>query len=378
MANPGDVPFNRPLVLGGEEDHLAEVIRGRALCGNGAVTRRCCELLEQRVGCRRAILTPSCTAALEMCALLCDAGGGDEVIMPSYAFVSSASAFALRGAQIVWCDIRRDTKNIDEKLIAPLVTERTKAVVVVHYAGVGCEMDAICDLCRRRGLMLVEDAAQAIDCTYRGRPLGSFGDLATLSFHETKNVHCGEGGALLVNNPRLAERAEFVRDKGTNRSQFIRGLVDKYTWVELGSSFLASELQAAFLLPQLRRSKEVSARRLEHWRRYYDALSQLLPPEALPIVPEECSHNAHMFYILLENRAERERMVEHLRAAGIFAYFHYVPLHAAPYWKGRYAGVSLPVTDEMADRLLRLPMFYDLTAEQIDYVCRRVQALPGW
>lgn len=298
--------------------------------------------------------------------------------MPSYAFVSSASAFALRGARIVWCDIRRDTKNLDETLLEALVTPRTKAVVVVHYAGVGCEMDAVCDLCRRHGLRLVEDAAQAVDCSYKGRPLGSFGDVGTFSFHDTKNIHCGEGGALLVNDPDLVERAEFLRDKGTNRSQFVRGLVDKYTWVELGSSFLPSELQAAFLLPQLERSREVNARRARHWRTYYDALSDLIPADCLPVVPPECEHNGHMFYILLRDAAERARMIAHLQAAGISAYFHYVPLHSAPYWQGRYADCDLPVTDEMAGRLLRLPMFYDLRDEQIEHVCEHVRGFPGW
>ena len=372
------VPFNKPLVLGEEQASIGSVLEGGRLSGNGPSAQRCNQILEGKVGCDRAILTPSCTAALEMSALLCDVGPGDEVIMPSYAFVSSASAFALRGAEPVWCDIRRDTKNLDETLLEALVTPRTKAVVVVHYAGVGCEMDAVCDLCRRHGLRLVEDAAQAVDCSYKGKPLGSFGDVGTFSFHDTKNIHCGEGGALLVNDPDLVERAEFLRDKGTNRSQFVRGLVDKYTWVELGSSFLPSELQAAFLLPQLERSREVNARRARHWRTYYDALSDLIPADCLPVVPPECEHNGHMFYILLRDAAERARMIAHLQAAGISAYFHYVPLHSAPYWQGRYADCDLPVTDEMAGRLLRLPMFYDLRDEQIEHVCEHVRGFPGW
>ena len=372
------VPFNRPLLLGQEQARLEEAIRGGRFCGDGEFTRRCNRLLEQKVGCKKAIMTCSGTDALEMCALLCDLQPGSEVIMPSYTFVSTASAFARCGAEIVWCDIRPDTKNIDETRIESLLTDKTRAVVVVHYGGIACEMDAILEICRRRGLLLVEDAAQAIDCAYKGRPLGSFGDVSAFSFHETKNIQCGEGGALAVNNAGLVQRAEFVRDKGTNRSEFIKGLVDKYTWVELGSSFLMSELQAAFLLPQLERSEEVNAKRLEHWARYYELLHEFMRPEVLPHVPEHCRHNAHMFYVLLDNRHERDRMVEHLKAAGISAYFHYVPLHAAPYWHGRYSHVKLPVTDDISSRLLRLPMFYDLADEEIAYVCEKVRAFKDW
>ena len=372
------IPFNQPLVLGGEPTLLAQAIQSRKLCGDGEWTRKCNRVLEAKLGCRKAVMTSSCTDALEMSALLCNVGPGDEVIMPSYTFVTTASAFALRGADIVWCDLRPDTKNLDETRLDELVTDRTKAVVVVHYAGVACEMDAILEVCRRHQLMLVEDAAQAIDCTYKAKPLGSFGDLATFSFHETKNIQCGEGGALIVNNPALVERGEFIRDKGTNRSQFVKGLVDKYTWVELGSSFLMSELQAAFLLPQLERSQEVNARRLEHWQRYCDLLSQFMPRDVLPVAPPHCGHNGHMFYILLGDLDERDRMIEYLKGHGVQAYFHYVPLHQAPYWKGKYSGVHLPVTEDVSGRLLRLPMFYDLTDEQIVYVCEKVKSFKRW
>ena len=372
------VPFNVPAVTGKEIESLCEAMSACHFAGGGAFTRRCSGILAETIGCCVAILTPSCTDALEMCALLCDVGPEDEVIMPSYTFVSTASAFALRGARIVWCDIRPDTKNIDETLVEGLVTERTKAIVAVHYAGVACEMDALADICSRHGLMLIADAAQAIDCYYKGRPLAGLGDLATISFHDTKNIHCGEGGVLVVNNPALVERAEFIRDKGTNRSQFIKGMVDKYTWVELGSSFLMSELQAAFLLPQLLNSTTINEKRLQHWAQYYRTLAGFVPMDALPIVPDYCRHNAHMFYIMLDDLDERGRMIEHLAQAGVSAYFHYLPLHEAPYWRGKYSGLSLPVTKRTAECLLRLPMFRDLDDEQIAYVCQSVRNFKAW
>lgn len=368
------IPFNRPVVLGEEGQSVASAIEARKLSGNGRFSRQCGALLEEKLGCTKAIMTSSCTDALEMCALLCNVKPGDEVIMPSYTFVSTASAFALRGTEIVWCDIRPDTKNIDETKIEALITERTKAVVVVHYAGVACEMDEIVAICERHGLTLVADAAQAIGSTYKGRPLGGIADLAAFSFHETKNTQCGEGGALIVNDPDLVERAEFMRDKGTNRTQFVKGLVDKYTWVELGSSFLMSELQAAFLSPQLRRAGEINEKRLADWGRYYQRLSGFMPPEALPVVPAHCEHNGHMFYVLLEDLAERNGLIDHLRAGGILACFHYVPLHKAPYWRGKYDGLDLPVTCDASAKLLRLPMFYELRDDEIDYVCRKVEA----
>ncbi|NQT87668.1 dTDP-4-amino-4,6-dideoxygalactose transaminase [bacterium] len=373
-----EVPFNQPLRLGDEQDCVSRAIRSGKFSGNGNFTQACRAALQGKLACAEAVLTPSCTAALEMCALLCDVGPGDEVILPAYTFVTTASAFALRGATLVWCDIRPDTKNIDESLIEPLVTDRTKAVVVVHYAGVACEMDSITALCARRGLVLVEDAAQAIDSAYKGKPLGSLGDLAAFSFHETKNVQCGEGGALIVNDPDLVQRAQFTRDKGTNRSLFARGLVDKYTWVTLGSSFLLSELQAAFLLPQLEQLEAVTARRVAHWDAYRERLAEFMPPDALPFVPAHCRHNGHMFTILLDDAAERDAMTARLRERGIGARFHYAPLHRAPYWQGRYAHITLPVTEDISTRLLRLPMHYSLAREQVEAVCEAVRTFKAW
>ncbi|MBN2858627.1 MAG: dTDP-4-amino-4,6-dideoxygalactose transaminase, partial [Candidatus Delongbacteria bacterium] len=273
----------------------------------------------------------------------------------------------------VWCDIRHDTKNIDETKLESLITPRTKAVVVVHYAGVGCEMDMITEICKKHSLILIEDAAQAIDSTYKGKPLGSFGDLAALSFHETKNIQCGEGGALLVNDPDMIERAEFIRDKGTNRIQFNKGIVDKYTWVELGSSFLMSELQAAFLYPQLENSVKVNENRLRSFDRYYELLSGFIPADKLPVIPENCTHNAHMFYIMTDSFEERADLIKFLGENGIYAIFHYVPLHKAPYWKGKYDGLTLENTEKVSQTLLRIPMFYELKNAEIVYVCEKIR-----
>ncbi len=367
------VSFNIPLVIGDETAALARVIDADRFSGNGEFSKQCAAILKEKIGSKKAIMTSSCTDALEMSALLCDLGPEDEVIMPSYTFVSTASAFALRGVNIVWCDIRPDTKNIDETKLEALVTEKTRVIVVVHYGGVGCEMDAIVDICRRHNLKLVEDAAQAIDCTYNGTPLGSIGDLATLSFHETKNVQCGEGGALLVNDPELVERAEILRDKGTNRSRFLKGLVDKYTWVDLGSSFLMSELQASFLSVQLSASTTVNGRRSELWNRYYQNLKGVLPESMLPVAPSHCVHNGHLFYVMNESLEDRQKMIAGLKSRGISAVFHYVPLHQAPYWDGKYDDADLPVTRTVADGLLRLPMHYTLKDDEVDYVCNCIK-----
>lgn len=364
------IPFNKPLVTGNEQTHLNRVIESGKFSGNGEFTQRCSEILEKKTGCAKAIMTPSCTAALEMAALLFRLEPGDEVIIPSYTFVSTAAAFALRGVEIVWCDIHNDTKNIDEARIESLITPRTKAVVVVHYAGSACRMDVIGDICRKHGLFLVEDAAQAVDCSFNGAPLGSFGDLAALSFHETKNIQCGEGGALLVNNPGMIDRAQFLRDKGTDRIHFNRGIVDKYTWVELGSSFMMSELQAAFLFPQLRDSVEINRNRVETWNRYYRLLSDLLPAEKLPVILDNFRHNGHMFYIMTDTPQQRAQMIEFLKRNGIMAVFHYVPLHKAPFWKGKYDHISLPVTERVSDTLVRLPLYYNMAGDDVDYVVK--------
>jgi dTDP-4-amino-4,6-dideoxygalactose transaminase len=367
------IPFNKPLILNNELDYIKKVLENNQFSGNGEFSKKCNASLENKTGCGKAIVTSSCTDALEMTALLADIQPGDEVIMPSFTFVTTASAFELRKANIVWCDIRPDTKNIDEKKIEALITSRTKALVVVHYAGVGCEMDAIISICREHNLILIEDDAQGIDSSYKGRALGSFGDMAALSFHETKNIQCGEGGALLVNNPALVERAEFIRDKGTDRIHFNKGLVDKYTWVELGSSFLMSELQAAFLFPQLDNSIMVNQDRLKSWSIYYKFLSEIIPAEKLPVIPDHCIHNAHMFYLICENFEERSRLINFLNSKGIGAIFHYVPLHKAPYWKGKYDDLRLEITDIVSQTLLRLPMFYCLKETEIEYVCSKIK-----
>jgi dTDP-4-amino-4,6-dideoxygalactose transaminase len=366
------IPFNKPLVTGEEAEYLNQAIKNGKFSGGGEFTQKCSEILEQKTGCLKAIMTPSCTAALEMAGILCNLRPGDEVIMPSYTFVTTASAFALRGVDIVWCEIREDTKNIDETQIEALITPRTKAVVVVHYAGVACEMETIVEICRRHNLFLVEDAAQAVDCYYKGEPLGKFGDLAALSFHETKNIQCGEGGALLVNNPGMVERAQFVRDKGTNRIHFNRGMVDKYTWVDLGSSFMISELQAAFLYPQLLKSEKINRDRLETFQLYYRLLSKVLPPAKLPIIPPGITHNGHMFYMLAESHGQRKKSIEFLDENGIMAIFHYVPLHKAPFWKGKYDHISLPVTDRVSETLLRLPLYYGMEPGEVEYITGRI------
>jgi len=367
------IPFNKPLILGSEQDSIKRVFANDRFSGNGEMTQKCNYLLEEKIGCVKAIMTSSCTDALEMAALLVDFEQGDEVIMPSFTFVSTASAFALRRAKIVWCDIRKDTKNIDETKIEDLITNKTKALVVVHYAGVASEMDAIKAICEKHGIILIEDAAQAIDCFYKGKPLGSIGDLAAMSFHETKNIQCGEGGALLVNNPEMVERAEFIRDKGTNRSHFNKGIVDKYTWVELGSSFLMSELQAAFLHPQLIGSVSVNNNRLESWDYYYKLLSEFISKEKLPVIPEGRKHNAHMFYFLCESTVQRSLLIEYLKENGIIAIFHYIPLHEAPYWRGKYNNIGLPVTDKVSDTLLRLPLYYGMNRGDIEFVVGKVR-----
>ena len=353
------IPFNRPYMTGRELDYIAEAHAHGHLAGDGIFTKRCHAWLERTTGAKRALLTHSCTAALEMAAILTDVGPGDEIIMPSYTFVSTANAFALRGATPVFVDIRPDTLNLDEKLVAAAITERTRAIVPVHYAGVSCDMDTIAHLADDYRLWVVEDAAQAIQSTWKGKPLGSLGHLACLSFHETKNVIAGEGGALLVNDERLVERAEIIREKGTNRSKFFRGQVDKYTWVDIGSSYLPGEVTAAFLAAQLEHADEITAKRLDIWKKYF-VWSTSLESAGLerPFIPDQCLHNAHMFYLLLPDIDRRTRLIEHLRTCGISAVFHYIPLHSAPAGRrfGR-AAASLPLTERTSDRLVRLPLW---------------------
>jgi dTDP-4-amino-4,6-dideoxygalactose transaminase len=354
------IPFNRPYMTGRELAYIAEAHANGHLAGDGAFTKRCHAWLERTTGAARALLTHSCTAALEMAALLLDLGPGDEIIMPSFTFVSTANAFVLRGAVPVFVDIRADTLNIDESLIEAAITPRTRAICVMHYAGVGCEMDAIEAIAARHGIAIVEDAAQGILATYRGRPLGSIGALGALSFHETKNLISGEGGALLVNDARFIERAEVIREKGTNRSQFFRGQVDKYTWVDVGSSYLPSEILAAFLAAQIEEADAINARRLALWNRYHEAFAPLEVAGRLrrPIVPAHCSHNAHMYYVLLDDLDARTRFIASLKSKDIHPVFHYVPLHSAPAGRkyGRTSG-ELALTDATGERLVRLPLW---------------------
>lgn len=361
------IPFNRPYMTGKELVYISEAHANGMLAGDGQFTARCHEWLERRIGCSKALLTHSCTAALEMAALLIDIEPGDEVIMPSFTFVSTANAFVLRGATPVFVDVREDTLNLDERLVEEAITARTRAIVPVHYAGVGCEMDVIMDIAARHGLRVIEDAAQAVAATYKGRALGGIGDLGAFSFHETKNVISGEGGSLLVNDPRLASRAEIVREKGTDRSRFFRGQVDKYTWQETGSSFLPGEIIAAFLWAQFGEADRITESRLASWQRYHEMLQPLEEKAAIrrPIVPAECRHNAHMYYILLAPGVNRARVIAQFRRNEIHPVFHYVPLHSSPAGLryGRAHG-ALGVTESIAARLLRLPLWMNISEAQ--------------
>ena len=354
------IPFNKPFMTGKELEYIASAHAAGHLSGDGSFTKRCHRWLEEQTGAHKALLTHSCTAALEIAALLAGIGPGDEVIMPSYTFVSTANAFVLRGATPVFIDIRRDTLCIDEKLIEAAITDKTKAICVVHYAGVSCEMDEIMQIAEHHGLFVIEDAAQGIMSTYKGRPLGSIGHLGALSFHETKNIISGEGGALLVNDARLAERAEIIREKGTNRGQFFRGQVDKYTWVDVGSSYLPSELIAAFLWAQFEHAEEITAERLRLWATYHDLLASEEQAGVLhrPFVPNHSVPNAHMYYVMLDSLETRTRLIDHMKAAGVHPVFHYVPLHSAPAGK-RYGRTpfAMDVTDRVSDTLLRLPLW---------------------
>jgi dTDP-4-amino-4,6-dideoxygalactose transaminase len=375
------IPFNRPYMTGNELGYIAEAHANGHLAGNGAFSRRCCAWLEERIGSPKALLTHSCTAALEMAAILSGVGPGDEVIMPSFTFVSTANAFTLRGATPVFVDIRADTLNLDETRIEAAITPRTKAIVPVHYAGVGCDMDAIMDIAARHDLLVIEDAAQGLIAGIRGRPLGGIGHLAALSFHETKNIISGEGGALLVNDPRFADRAEIIWEKGTNRSQFFRGQVDKYTWVDLGSSYLPGEIVAAFLWAQMEEADAITRRRIAIWERYHAAFADLEAAGLVrrPIVPAEATHNGHMYYLLLPDLAARTAFIDRLRSDGIQAVFHYIPLHTSPFGRsaGR-AGGELTITDDVSDRLVRLPFWIgieDVQDEVIERVIAAVEAV---
>lgn len=369
------IPFNKPPYVGGEEQNMIQAIHNCKISGDGEFTKNCQGWLEEHTNTAKALLTTSCTSALEMSAMLCGIQSGDEVIMPSYTFVSTADAFVNRGAKIVFVDIRPDTMNIDEHLIEEAITERTKVIVPVHYAGVGCEMDTIMDIANKRGLYVVEDAAQGMCASYKGKALGTFGDFGTYSYHETKNYSMGEGGAILINRPDRIEKAEIIREKGTNRNQFFRGLVDKYTWVEPGSSYLPSDMNAAYLWTQLQRAEEIYEYRMHAWKQYNERL-QCMQEEGLlelPYIPTECIHNAHMFYIKVEDLNQRTNLLSYLRDNGVLAVFHYVPLHSSKAGKeyGRFYGEDRYTTTE-SERLIRLPMFYGITDNQIEYISEKI------
>ena len=358
------IRFNVPPYVGKETEYMKAAIDSHKICGDGEFTKRCNAWIEEHTGTAKALLTTSGTQALEMAALLSDIQPGDEVILPSYTFVSTANAFVLRGAKLVFVDIRPDTMNIDEKLIEDAITDKTRAIVPVHYAGVGCEMDTIMDIAKRHNLVVVEDAAQGVNAFYKGRALGSIGDYGCFSFHETKNYSMGEGGAILINRPEQIEDAEIIREKGTDRSRVFRGQVDKYTWVNIGSSFLPSDINAAYLMAQLEMADEINENRLQSWARYNEGLQDLAKEGVieLPYIPEECAHNAHMFYIKTKDMEERKALISYLKERDIAAVFHYVPLHSAPAGLrfGRFHGEDRYTTKE-SERLLRLPMYYNLS-----------------
>ena len=367
------IPFNIPPYVGKEKESIAQAIENHKICGDGEFTKRCSKWMEERFKAKKVLLTTSGTTALEMAALLCDVAPGDEVIMPSYTFCSTANAFVQRGCNIVFVDIRPDTLNIDEKLIEQAITPKTKVIVAVHYAGVACEMDTIMAIAKKHNLKVVEDAAQGVLATYKGKALGTIGNYGCYSFHETKNYSMGEGGAIVINNEKDIERAEIIREKGTNRSKFIRGQIDKYTWVDYGSSYLPSDLNAAYLWAQLEKADEINSNRLAIWDMYYQGLLLLKEKIELPVVPEGCKHNAHMFYIKCRNLEERTALIAYLKKNDISAVFHYIPLHSAPAGLkfGRFFGNDKYTTKE-SERLLRLPMWYELPEDKCMVVKEKI------
>lgn len=366
-----------PPFLGDEMKYVIDAVENnRKICGDGPYTKKCNELMENKFQCSKVLLTTSCTHALEMAAILSDIQHGDEVIMPSFTFVSTADAFVMRGAKIVFVDIRPDTMNIDENKIEQAITTRTKAIVPVHYAGVACEMDKIMQIANKYGLIVIEDAAQGVMSTYKGKALGTIGDFGCYSFHETKNYSMGEGGAIVINNSDFIERAEIIREKGTNRSKFFRGQIDKYTWVDLGSSYLPSDINAAYLYAQLSRADEINDNRLKSWNYYYKSLYNLksIGLIELPTIPDVCIHNAHMFYIKVKNLETRSRLISYLKENEILAVFHYIPLHSSPAGEkyGEFRGEEVYTTNE-SERLVRLPMYYGIKEEQLEYIVERIK-----
>ncbi|UOQ49655.1 dTDP-4-amino-4,6-dideoxygalactose transaminase [Gracilibacillus caseinilyticus] len=370
------IPFNKPCLIGTEKEAIQQVLEQDKLSGNGPFGHRCTTWFEERLGCHKAILTPSCTAALEMTALLTEVAEEDEVIIPSYTFVSTANAFALRGARIRFVDVRAETMNIDPEQIAKAITNRTKAIVIVHYAGVSCDMDAIMALAAKHNLWVIEDAAQGLMSEYKGKPLGTIGHLGTYSFHETKNYTCGEGGVLIVNDRSLVERAEILQEKGTDRSQFVKGMVDKYTWRDLGSSYLLSELNAAYLSVQLEHADRINQDRLRAWNLYQEGLTTLADNGYidLPYIPEDCQHNAHMFYIKTKDKTQCSQLIQHLKEDGVMAVTHYIPLHSSQAGKqfGEFIGEDRYTTVH-SEKLLRLPLYYGIRKEDIHHVVESIQ-----
>jgi dTDP-4-amino-4,6-dideoxygalactose transaminase len=368
------IPFNKPYLTGKETDYIQQAVSSGKISGDGIFTKQCHTFFENTYGFKKVLLTTSCTDALEMSAMLIGIKEGDEVIVPSYTFVSTANAFVLRGAKIVFADSSAINPNIDADKIEELITPKTRAIVVVHYAGIACDMDKIMALAKNHNLMVIEDAAQAVDSYYRNKPLGSIGNLAAFSFHETKNIIAGEGGMLVINDEQFIHRAEIIREKGTNRSSFFRGEVDKYGWVDIGSSFLPSEIISAFLYAQIENLEKIQTRRKEIWGRYYRELSDLQTSGyiKLPELPEYATNNGHMFYLVCKNIDERTRLIEHLKERGIYAVFHYLSLHSSPYFKSKYAGRELPNADHYSDCLLRLPLYYELTNAEVDGISSAV------
>ena len=370
------IHFNKPFLIENEFRYIEDAINNQCILrGDGVYTKKCHSLLEEKLGCKKALLTHSCTAALEMAAILLDLKPGDEVIMPSYTFVSTANAFVLRGAVPVFVDIRPDTLNIDENLIEDAITPKTKAICCVHYAGVACEMDEILDIAHRHNLYVVEDAAQALGSFYKGKPLGTIGDMGCFSFHETKNVISGEGGAIIINNEKFIERAEIIREKGTNRSKFFRGQVDKYTWVDIGSSYLPSDMIAAFLYSQLENMDKINQKRIDIWNEYHEFFKQFEDVIKRPYCPEYCQHNAHMYYLLFKDLETRTMFIDYMKQNDVSTVFHYIPLHSSPAGQ-KYCRTygKMDVTNEISDTLVRLPMFYELDDESLKHIINSVKA----
>ncbi|MBL8007055.1 MAG: dTDP-4-amino-4,6-dideoxygalactose transaminase [Ignavibacteria bacterium] len=371
--------FNKPYLTGKETDYILESVKTRKISGDGLFTKKCSEYFERRYGFKKVLLTTSCTDALEMAAILIETKPGDEIIAPAYTFVSSVNAFVLRGAKIVFCDSEKDNPNIDVNEIEKLITPKTKAIVVVHYAGISADMDKLMKLAEKYRLFVVEDAAHSIDSYYNDKPLGSIGHLAAFSFHETKNVISGEGGMLVINDDRFSKRAEIIREKGTNRSAFFRGEVDKYGWVDIGSSFLPSDIIAAFLYAQLENLDDIQKRRREIWDYYYEKLKHIEKSGLIkfPVLPEYAANNAHMFYIICRNLDERNRLIEFLKSKSVYAVFHYLSLDKSPYYRDKHDGRSMPNSDRFTDCLLRLPMYYELSREDLDYVIYHINKFYG-